>query len=145
MVDATAIWVAVIGAAVPILALLVQWKKVQAETRNLEAETSAIRGQSTSNAVAVARQHEEIDAVRFVLCHMLSSHERRFLMAIAGLEARTFNDGYRDRDHIRRVIDLGFAEKSGKNVADLQKGDDLGKEFRVTAAGSKYLELLNPR
>lgn len=133
----TEVWVAVIGSSVltAFVAALFQRKRTEAEAREINARAAAIER-------SVADERERLDHLRFVLSHMLTNHEQYFLKVIAGLESGEFSDNYRDREHIRRVLDLGFAEKTGKNVAELEKGDDLTREYRATPAGRRYLELL---
>lgn len=127
---------AVLGSSV-LSAVLVAWLqrgKFAAETREINARADAIeRG--------IADEKKRIDDFQFVLSHMLSLHEQGVLDRLAGEGEAQFGDGHRERDHIRRILDLGFAQKGVKNVADLRQGDRLTEHYPITAAGQKYREL----
>jgi hypothetical protein len=88
---------------------------------------------------------ELLDRLTFVFRHILSEHEKHFLLAINGDRAHdpTCNHPDSDGRHLRRLIDLGFAAKLSENwkVAGLKCGDKVTDYLRITDYGRQYLQL----
>jgi hypothetical protein len=92
---------------------------------------------------ATSRQETRIDEMGFVLSHLISQHELSFLAELGKPSGRRFEDGFREKDHLRRLRDLGFVEKTPAldKIEQLRKGDVLADKLRILPAGSTYLSL----
>ena len=79
----------------------------------------------------------------FVLSHLISQHELFFLAELGRSTGRCFEDGFREKDHLRRLRDLGFIEKAAAldKIEHLRKGDVLAEKLQILPAGVTYLSL----
>lgn len=110
--------------------------KLLAEAERAKAEADAVRSDLT-------KQEKTIERIRFLVTHLISKHEYFFLAAIGNQTDYAFDDNFRDKDHLRRLWDLGLIEKANNlpNIADLQKGSRLHEYFVITPPGQTYLSL----
>jgi hypothetical protein len=90
------------------------------------------------------RKHEaRLDEMAFVLAHLLSLHELAFLVELGKPSGLRFEDGFRQKDHLRRLRDLGFVERTAAldKIEQLRKGDLVAEKLKILPAGSTYLKL----
>jgi hypothetical protein len=89
------------------------------------------------------KQEVRIDELAFVLSHLVSQHELSFLAELGKPSGLRFDDGFRQKDHLRRLRDLGFIEQTPAldKIEQLKKGDVLADKLRILPAGATYLKL----
>ncbi len=118
-------------------------EKVQAEKKKVEAEAEKTRAETEEIRLRVRRHEEYIDDMSLIVTRLISKFEFFFLAELGKRSDYQFMDSYRDKDHLRRLYDLGFIDKTDKlqNIADLNRGDLLRDKLRILPAGEAYLKL----
>jgi hypothetical protein len=118
-------------------------EKVQAEKKKVEAEAEKTRAETEEIRLRVRGHQEYIDDMSLIVTRLISTFEFFFLAELGKGSDYQFMDSYRDKDHLRRLYDLGFIDKTDKlrNIADLHRGDLLRDKLIILPAGEAYLKL----
>lgn len=132
------------GVVVALTNSLLRKRLTDAEVGKIQAETAKIRAEAEHLQREQKTQQGYIGQLNFVVSHLLTRNEARFLRELMDGSNVAFKDEYREKDHLRRLRDLGFIDHKDKlqKIADLKAGDHLSDYLRATSAGRTYLQIV---